>query len=329
MPHESNPSHRFQEIPNWTPWEQNLLSQIESAWTALQIESTELQSAQSSESGADWGYGPEATTFLDALENLFEEIDEKRRTASIEWSKSFLTQSLADFESIHSMQKANIWGVLTYLRATTRFSRFPDNNDGGWFASHFVAGGVARAMERLRELVPMANDKIAQVLTVNEAYCVSLENRMPVIRSDWINEPMGPAFAEFSLDIRLSSEAMNVVRLGLIPNQMEDKWFLFFEEPVLHFHRSWTGFEAFTMRIEDSPEGYRIKGIKVSQCPESVTFESAKEGAELALTTLCVCLLGKELPPNGPCDVIHQWHSFGQQAIGYGPLPGKLPSHMC
>jgi hypothetical protein len=28
---------------------------------------------------------------------------------------------------------------------------------------------------------------------------------------------------------------------GLIPQTMEDKWFVYYEEPQLFFHRSWTG----------------------------------------------------------------------------------------
>jgi len=31
------------------------------------------------------------------------------------------------------------------------------------------------------------------------------------------------------------------VRDGLIPWAMEDKWFVYFEEPHLFLHRSWTG----------------------------------------------------------------------------------------
>jgi hypothetical protein len=31
------------------------------------------------------------------------------------------------------------------------------------------------------------------------------------------------------------------IKRGLIPLNMEDRWFVFFEEPWLYFHRSWTG----------------------------------------------------------------------------------------
>ena len=38
-------------------------------------------------------------------------------------------------------------------------------------------------------------------------------------------------------------DAEQFVRLkaGLIPQTMEDKWFVYYEEPELFFHRSWTG----------------------------------------------------------------------------------------
>lgn len=38
-----------------------------------------------------------------------------------------------------------------------------------------------------------------------------------------------------------SSEEFARLKTGLVPQSMEDKWFVYYEEPHLFIHRSWTG----------------------------------------------------------------------------------------
>jgi|GEM_PF-420290 len=46
------------------------------------------------------------------------------------------------------------------------------------------------------------------------------------------------------------------IRAGLIPEEMEDKWFIFFEDPWLYFHRSWTGSCIYAVRFEKGATGF-------------------------------------------------------------------------
>jgi hypothetical protein len=48
------------------------------------------------------------------------------------------------------------------------------------------------------------------------------------------------------------------LRQGLMPEAMEDKWAVRFEEPYLYFHRSWTGELAYRVRLDVDAEGGRI-----------------------------------------------------------------------
>ena len=45
---------------------------------------------------------------------------------------------------------------------------------------------------------------------------------------------------------------------GLIPQQMEDKWFIYYEDGWLYFHRSWTGFGIYKAKLEKVNTGYVI-----------------------------------------------------------------------
>jgi hypothetical protein len=45
------------------------------------------------------------------------------------------------------------------------------------------------------------------------------------------------------------------LKVGLIPRTMEDKWFIYYEEPELFFHRSWTGQPVYRLRLTTLDDG--------------------------------------------------------------------------
>lgn len=45
---------------------------------------------------------------------------------------------------------------------------------------------------------------------------------------------------------------------GHIPYQMEDKWFIFYEDDWLYFYRSWTGYGMYKARVLPDQNGYYI-----------------------------------------------------------------------
>ena len=48
------------------------------------------------------------------------------------------------------------------------------------------------------------------------------------------------------------------MRDGVVPSEMEDKWFIYCEDEWLNFHRSWTGAHIFALRLEGSTGGVRV-----------------------------------------------------------------------
>jgi len=63
-----------------------------------------------------------------------------------------------------------------------------------------------------------------------------------------------------------NSEAEALMQ-GSIPQAMEDKWFICFQDPWLLFHRSWTGACIYGLRLEASPAGVRIVDSWVNRDP--------------------------------------------------------------
>jgi len=71
----------------------------------------------------------------------------------------------------------------------------------------------------------------------------------PVLQSDWKSLPLPAKRVELSLKHTFTQSEMDFIRNGVIPRQMEDKWFISFADDALHFHRGWTGFCIYIARF--------------------------------------------------------------------------------
>ena len=54
---------------------------------------------------------------------------------------------------------------------------------------------------------------------------------------------------------RLAAQDTDALVRGFHPREMEDHWFIFEEEGVIHLHRSWTGIEFCSFRLHRLAEG--------------------------------------------------------------------------
>jgi hypothetical protein len=48
------------------------------------------------------------------------------------------------------------------------------------------------------------------------------------------------------------------LKTGLIPLEMEDKWFIYYEEPYLFLHRSWTGMPVYRLTFRGISDGAEV-----------------------------------------------------------------------
>lgn len=54
--------------------------------------------------------------------------------------------------------------------------------------------------------------------------------------------PMPAQHIILSLDRLFSQAEIDLIKLGFAPREMQDKWFIYCENDVIYFHRSWTGY---------------------------------------------------------------------------------------
>jgi len=88
-----------------------------------------------------------------------------------------------------------------------------------------------------------------------------------------------------------AAEHARIVR-GLVPEQMEDKWFVFWEEPWLWFHRSWTGIAIYGVRLE----GTTVKEAWVNRAPEEYAATDDAHDAAILAFLVDRLLLGRDVP---------------------------------
>ncbi len=55
---------------------------------------------------------------------------------------------------------------------------------------------------------------------------------------------------ELDYSAEFSRKEFDQIILGFVPETMEDKWFIYFEDSYLCFHRSWTGICVFKLKFE-------------------------------------------------------------------------------
>ena len=85
------------------------------------------------------------------------------------------------------------------------------------------------------------------------------------LKSDWKSEPMPAARAQLSLRREYLPEEFKRLAFGKIPREMEDKWFVYFEEPNLYLHRSWTGYCVYHVQFEQTKNGYAITQVSANR----------------------------------------------------------------
>ena len=100
-------------------------------------------------------------------------------------------------------------------------------------------------------------------------------------RGDFSALPMPASRATIAIDRRFSAEEMRRIRRGVTPEQMEDKWFAFFEDGWVHFHRSWTGFCIFQLKLAKTAEGWRVEEAWVTE--EDSQYRSRGDAGDVAL----------------------------------------------
>ncbi|MBK9577940.1 MAG: hypothetical protein IPO40_12770 [Fibrobacteres bacterium] len=92
-----------------------------------------------------------------------------------------------------------------------------------------------------------------------------------------------------------AAEAIKM-KCGLIPGQMEDKWFVYFQEDWLYFLRSWTGACIYALRLEESPMGVCVVDSWVNRDKSQYKLDDDEYDRKLVGFLIDNLLLDKSSP---------------------------------
>jgi hypothetical protein len=86
-------------------------------------------------------------------------------------------------------------------------------------------------------------------------------------KPDWANEPMPISSKFLVIDAVFTPEEFQSITLGCIPNGMDERWFMYYDEPWFYMHRSWTGYCIYKVRFEECATGFKIVEVIANRDP--------------------------------------------------------------
>lgn len=149
-----------------------------------------------------------------------------------------------------------------------------------------LRGACIQAFDACRDFLDKHTDRALDIVFAviddevfrisNEVLCHHAARYKTAERNDWKNQAMPEQHDVFVLKRKFTSEQMDALRKGNIPQQMEDKWFWFMEGDTLFAHRSWTGICIY--QVEFRPDDHHI--VTVNRDPEQYKCTSINEDIE-------------------------------------------------
>ena len=120
---------------------------------------------------------------------------------------------------------------------------------------------------------------------------------MSATRQSWSNlQPLPVQRSTLSLQREFTESEYERLCDGLIPDRMEDKWFIFLEDNILYAHRSWTGYCIYQLSLTRENSTYAISRASVNRDPSQYTWVDDRYDEKLLMFLIDHLLLGKRSP---------------------------------
>lgn len=143
---------------------------------------------------------------------------------------------------------------------------------------------------------------------------------MRATADSWKREPFTAGLAIPYQDSFTETEHAKLQE-GLVPRQMEDKWFVYFDEPYLFLHRSWTGKPVYRVRLSSDFGGVTItEALCVSDVLDATGAAYQVKLLDFLISNL---LLGKAKPFPVPSGLTEPAKGLLQHAISGTGYPSE------
>lgn len=114
-------------------------------------------------------------------------------------------------------------------------------------------------------------------------------------QDSWTTHPLPKKHSRLTANWNFTRDEFEQMMQGLIPEVMEEKWFIYHASGWLHFHRSWTGFCIYQVQFQERDSGYTVELILVSRDVDQYRESSDAYDLKLLRYLIDCLLLGKEV----------------------------------
>lgn len=111
--------------------------------------------------------------------------------------------------------------------------------------------------------------------------------------ADWETKSLPAERTTIVLDRVFSQSEMDRIRVGVIPEVMEERWFIYWRDKTLYFHRSWTGFCIYVVRFVRQDEVWRMVRAEVNRDHEQYQGMDDDDDVELISDLIDILLLAR------------------------------------
>lgn len=136
-------------------------------------------------------------------------------------------------------------------------------------------------------------------------------------KETWENIPIDNP-KRINIDLLFTDKQFSKLNNGLIPQQMEDKWFIYYENEWLYFHRSWTGYGIYKAKLNKVTNGYTIKEFWAERNQEKYKNDDDNTDIETFTFLIARGLLGIDVNHiyssrniQSETDTLKGWSNFG------------------
>ncbi len=139
-------------------------------------------------------------------------------------------------------------------------------------------------------------------------------------RRSWQRKKLPENHAVIDYRDSFSPEEYERIARGLIPRQMEDKWFIYLEDDTLHLHRSWTGFCLYEVDFVQESGDWVTREARVNR--DEKQYGGKDDAYDVAMTRFLIrgLLLAeavefpmpRDMPEDTPEEIVRH------RVIGYG-----------
>ncbi len=111
-------------------------------------------------------------------------------------------------------------------------------------------------------------------------------NASKAIRDSCRTKPMPDVTVELEVDRTFTQKEYQYLQQGVIPQDQDDRWFIYCENDWLFLHRSWTGHCIYKVHLEPCEEGCKIAKVWSNGDPSQFQPHTPEDRKETLLHLL-------------------------------------------